>query len=100
MKPISQATSAAASPNSGDTKPAPLDRNQARSLFISSSLSMSWQLALAVLIPIVGGYEIDKALHSTPGFTFVGLVIAMGLSALVVSKALKQLTLPKKGAKK
>jgi F0F1-type ATP synthase assembly protein I len=64
-------------------------KNSARQLFMSAALGMSWQLAIAVLVPVIGGYELDKALKTLPLFTLVGLILAMGLSSWVVLRALK-----------
>jgi hypothetical protein len=51
---------------------------------LGATLSMSWQLALVVLIPIVGGFELDKKLHTLPILTIVGFVLAMAGMSLVV----------------
>lgn len=61
---------------------------------------MSWQLAIAVLVPIIGGYELDKLLKSSPAFTIVGLVLAMILCAAVVSRALRTFTPTENGGGK
>ncbi len=45
---------------------------------------MSWQLAIVVLVPIIGGFELDKALGILPVLTVTGFVIAMTGMALVV----------------
>ena len=55
-----------------------------RTEFISATLTMSWQLAIVVLVPIIGGFELDKKLHMTPLLTIVGFIIAMIGMALVV----------------
>ena len=93
MKPLSETAG-------GNNKVSPITKTQARQLFLSAALSMSWQMAIAVLVPIVGGYELDKSLKTTPAFTILGLVIAMILCALVVSRALKAVTFPKEGGNK
>jgi F0F1-type ATP synthase assembly protein I len=93
MKPLSQTAG-------GNNKATPISKDQARQLFISAALNMSWQMAIAVLVPILGGYELDKSLKSSPAFTIVGLVIAMILCALVVGRALKASTPPQDGGSK
>ncbi len=55
-----------------------------RTEFISATLTMSWQLAIVVLVPIIGGYELDKKLHMTPILTIVGFILAMIGMGLVV----------------
>ena len=47
------------------------------SVFVGMALDMSWKLALVVLLPIVGGYEIDSHAGTTPVVTIVGFVLAM-----------------------
>ena len=68
--------------------------------FWAAVLSMSWQLAIAVLVPIIGGYEIDKALGSTPAFTVLGLIVTMALCTLVMSRVLKPFMPGNNGGKK
>jgi F0F1-type ATP synthase assembly protein I len=73
------------------------DRQSA--VFISMALDMSWRLALAVLVPIVGGFELDKRLHTTPLLTILGFVLAMIGMAFVLWRMLKlvnSLTVPTK----
>ena len=60
------------------------DSLEAKEMFLAKSLSMSWQLALAVLIPIVGGYYLDGYLHSRPWLTLAGVVMALVLSIMIV----------------
>lgn len=59
---------------------------------------MSWQLALVVLIPVIGGVELDKALGKTEVFVFVGLALALIGSGIVLwrtMQAANQLPVPK-----
>jgi F0F1-type ATP synthase assembly protein I len=67
------------------------DSFESRQLFISSAISMSWQMALAVLIPIVGGYYLDQALKTTPWITLIGVVLAFVLVALIVRRTISEL---------
>lgn len=71
----------------------PISSTQARQMFLNATLNMSWQLAIAVLVPVIGGYELDKSLKSSPAFTIVGLVIAIILCMLVVGRVLKMVKL-------
>jgi F0F1-type ATP synthase assembly protein I len=59
--------------------------------FISSALSMGWQLAAVFLIPVIGGLEIDKHFKTSPLFTLVGFVIAIAAACLIVWKSVKDL---------
>lgn len=48
-----------------------------RNLFFSMALNMSWQLAVVVLIPVIGGVWLDKAFNTSHLFTFIGLGVAL-----------------------
>jgi F0F1-type ATP synthase assembly protein I len=62
-----------------------------RNLFMSLGLDMTWQLALVVIVPIVGGYALDEHYHKTPWLLLAGFVIAaigvFGVLSRVVSEA-------------
>lgn len=58
------------------------------SAFISLALDMSWRLAIVVLVPVVGGFELDKKLNTAPLLTIVGFVFAMVGMALVLRRML------------
>ena len=47
-----------------------------RSIFLVAALNMSWQLAIVVLVPIIGGVQLDKKLGTSSVFTFIGLGVA------------------------
>jgi F0F1-type ATP synthase assembly protein I len=70
--------------------PAALERREARQLFISAVTNMSWQLAVVVLVPLIGGYELDKKLHSAPILTILGLILASLGVMSVVHRQLEQ----------
>ena len=59
-------------------------------LFNSAAIGMSWQLAVVVLAPIIGGYKIDEHIHTSPLWTLVGLAFAMVGMILVVRRALME----------
>jgi len=46
--------------------------------------TMTWQLALVVLIPLVAGAELDKKFKTSPVLTLVGLALALAGTALVL----------------
>lgn len=52
------------------------ETSQQRNLFFVMALNMSWQLAIVVLVPIIGGVQLDKALKTGNTFLFVGLGVA------------------------
>jgi len=67
------------------------DSLAAKQLFISSALSMSWQMAIAVLVPIVGGFYLDKYFKTTPYLTLTGFILAILLVVLIVRRTIKQI---------
>jgi F0F1-type ATP synthase assembly protein I len=50
---------------------------------------MGWQLAVVVLIPVIGGAELDKAFKSSPALLLVGLAIALLGTILVMWRSVK-----------
>jgi F0F1-type ATP synthase assembly protein I len=57
-----------------------------RNVFMNMALNMTWQLALVVIIPIIGGFKLDSALNSSPWFTVLGFVIAAVGTMLVLKR--------------
>jgi hypothetical protein len=66
--------------------------SSARQDFLIAAANMSWQLAIVVLVPVIGGNELDKHFHSLPLWTIVGFVIAMIGMAGVVWRQLQLFT--------
>ena len=62
-----------------------------QNMFIAMTLGMSWQLALVVIVPIVGGHYLDDHYRMTPWLTLAGLVVAtigvFGVMTRTVSEA-------------
>lgn len=52
--------------------------------FFSATLTMSWHLAVAVLVPILGGFALDRRLHTQPILTIVGFVLALGGTSAII----------------
>lgn len=63
----------------------------ARRMFVSSALSMSWQLAVIVLVPLIAGFKIDAHFHSSPLWTIVGFVLAIVGMVVVLKRTLDEL---------
>jgi F0F1-type ATP synthase assembly protein I len=63
------------SPAPGDKKD-PITTAELQSNFLSTAVTMGWQLAVAVVIPIVGGYELDQYLHKAAIWEIIGFIIA------------------------
>lgn len=41
------------------------------------ALNMSWQLAIVVLVPVIGGVWLDKSFDTSHLYTFIGLAVAL-----------------------
>jgi hypothetical protein len=63
------------SPASGD-KEDPLTSAELQATFLATAVSMGWQLAVAVVVPIVGGYELDQHLHKSAVWEVAGFIVA------------------------
>lgn len=68
---------------------AAIDRSQR--LFMSTMLNMSWQIAVIVLLFVIGGYKLDAQNQTAPRLTLIGLLIAVIGSGLIVWKAVRDL---------
>ncbi len=71
----------------------------AKQLFISSVISMSWQMAVAVLVPVVGGYYLDRHFNSAPWITLFGLMLGVILCVMIVRRAVHNIPGFVKGGK-
>lgn len=58
---------------------------------VGSILAMSWQLALAVLVPLLGGHALDRAFGTLPWLTLTGLIMAMIGMVVVVRRSINDL---------
>lgn len=58
--------------------------------FIGASLSMSWQLAVVVLVPIVGGYKLDQHFKTSPLWVIFGFVLAMIGFFIIIQRVLSE----------
>lgn len=63
--------------------------DEPQQFMLGSVVGLSWQLALAVLLPLLGGHFLDRSLDSKPWFTLLGLILAMAGMIVVVSRSLK-----------
>ncbi len=75
----------------GADTPSTLDQKTTagRQQFLAAALTMSWQLAVVVLVPIIGGVELGKKLGATSAWTFAGLGLALIGSGLVMWQAMQ-----------
>jgi F0F1-type ATP synthase assembly protein I len=60
-----------------------------KTVLLMASLDMSWRLAIAVLVPIIAGFELDKHLKTTPALTIVGFVVAMVATFFILKRTLE-----------
>lgn len=67
---------------------------QPRQQFFAAALTMSWQMALVVLVPVLLGAWLDDHFNTKPVYIFVGFVIAMIGSAFVLRAQLQKVTPP------
>lgn len=70
--------------------------------FFAAFTNMSWQLAVVVLVPIIGGSLLAKKFGNNEVFVFIGLAIAIVGSVLVMWRtvqAANKLPVPKLTAK-
>ena len=49
---------------------------------------MSWQLAVIVIVPIVGGYKLDTIFQLSPVLTLLGLMVGLIGSIVVIRRAM------------
>ena len=61
-------------------------------IFLVRRWNMSWQLAIVVLVPILGGVKLDDVLDMSPLLTLVGFFIAMAGTGAVVWRQLQLLS--------
>lgn len=73
-------------------------KSRQRNAFVFMALNMSWQLAIVVLVPVISGVQLDKALDTANTYTFVGLAIAFVGSVAVMWRTMQianKLPMPK-----
>jgi F0F1-type ATP synthase assembly protein I len=80
------------------TKPSAATSNLAddtnhSSIVIGLTISMAWQLAVVVLVPVFGGHLLDAHLHpnATPIYTLIGLLLAIVGMIVIVRQTLREL---------
>jgi F0F1-type ATP synthase assembly protein I len=55
------------------------------------ALTMSWQLLVVVVLPLLGGHLLDSRYHTSPIWMIVGMVIGLAGSIIVVRQTVQQL---------
>lgn len=56
--------------------------------FVNSTISMGWQMALMVIIPVVIGVKLDDHFKTQPSYTLAALFLAVGGAAMIVSRTI------------
>lgn len=56
----------------------------AKQQFMATALTMGWQLAVAVLVPLLFGIWLDKKFHSSPSYTLGAFMVAIFFGSMVV----------------
>lgn len=59
-------------------------------VFVTAALDMSWRLAIVVLVPIIGGFELDQRWHTEPAFLIIGFLVAGAGTAIILKQTLDQ----------
>lgn len=67
------------------------DSKSGQLVFMGAVVDMTWQLAFVVLIPVIGGYELDQHFKTSPLWIIVGGVLALVGSFAVMRRILNQL---------
>lgn len=78
----------ASSPKGAKTISGDLRSN--RAILLMATLDMSWRLAIVVLVPIIGGFEIDKHLGSSPALTIIGFLLAMAGLFVIIRQTVRK----------
>ncbi len=66
------------------------DVSAAKTQFVSSTINLSWRLALTVLIPVLCGVAIDKKFDTSPSFTLAGLMLAAVLASMAIWQTVQE----------
>ncbi len=76
-------------------KPKIVDKNQNNTNsnvgLLNATLQMSWRLAIAVLVPLIGGVKLDEHWKLFPYLTIIGSLLAIGGFVYVIRKTLADL---------
>lgn len=63
----------------------PVKTNKA--IFLAAITDLTWRMALVVLVPLIGGFKLDEALHTSPALAILGFVVAMAGLFVVMKQA-------------
>ena len=60
-------------------------------MFALGSLDIGWRLAIAVMMGVVGGFYLDKALQTEPLFLIVGSLFSLVLSVVIIKSTVEKI---------
>ena len=60
-----------------------------RNRFVLMAVNMFWQLAAAVLVPLIAAVQIGKHAHAETAGVIIGLVLAVAASTLVMWRTMQ-----------
>lgn len=60
-----------------EAKRVPVATKKNSTVLIVAALDMSWRLAIVVLVPIIGGYQLDRHFGIEPALTLLGFLLSM-----------------------
>lgn len=70
----------------------------AKRQYVVSTLSMGWQLAGVVVLPVIVGVKLDQRFDSSPSYTLASLVLAIFGAVLVIKNTVIQVDREQKEA--
>lgn len=94
MSDTAKPTNAPTSTRGGKTDTELQRSAAARQQFFAAAANMSWQLAIVVLVPVIGGFKLDQHLHSAPLWTITGFGLAIIGMGMVVWRQLQLFSPP------
>lgn len=62
----------------------------AQKAFVTNSITMGWQLAITILVPVFIGVRLDSHYNTAPSYTLAALFLSIGMSVAVVYRTIKQ----------
>jgi len=74
----------------GENKPG-TDSRGPGAAFVAIALNMSWQLAIVLLVPVLGGHLLDTHYKTSPVWMIVGMVVALAGCIIVVRQTIQAL---------
>ena len=81
--------------NQAEPKPESVDPNKvfvAKKAFFIALFDLSWKMLAAMLVPIFGGLYLDKLTGSDKKFAYVGFVMGIIATVLVIKSVVNRLS--------